>query len=94
MTVQKGSCYRGINRKIKRNRSFGKLRSSLKIINNLRVKKVKGCTKTRSVADDIYQPKLWYFKLLHFLNDQGILRSSRSNLDEEKRRILISNNMY
>ena len=44
------------------------------------MKKVKSTMKTGSGADNIYQPKLWCFKLLHFLNDQDIQRSFRSNL--------------
>lgn len=40
-------------------------------------------SKSGSGAEDIYEPKLWYYPLLRFLDDQNIPRPSRSNLDEE-----------
>lgn len=61
----------------------------LKKINNIRssyrkeVKKVESSSKSGSGADEQYVPKLWYFNLLSFLNDQCEPRNSRSNIDSE-----------
>lgn len=62
----------------------------LKKINNLRssyrkeLKKVREATKSGASADDVYLPKLWYYNLLHFLDDQETPRQSRSNLSEDE----------
>ncbi|XP_022162645.1 uncharacterized protein LOC111028339 [Myzus persicae] len=61
----------------------------VKKINNLRssyrkeLKKVKESTRTGSGADDVYQPKLWYFNILSFLDDQDTPRNSRSNIESD-----------
>lgn len=61
----------------------------IKKINNMRssyrkeLKKIKDSMKTGSGADEIYHPKLWYFDLLSFLNDQEKPRPSSSNLCQE-----------
>lgn len=46
------------------------------------LKKIKESTKSGSGTDEVYQPKLWYFDSLRFLNDQETPRQSRSNIDE------------
>ncbi|XP_054259939.1 uncharacterized protein LOC128994012 [Macrosteles quadrilineatus] len=62
----------------------------LKKINNLRssyrkeLKKVREATKSGASAEDVYLPKLWYYNLLHFLDDQETPRQSRSNLSEDE----------
>lgn len=61
----------------------------IKKINNLRssyrkeLKKVKASIKTGNGAEDVYQPKLWYFNILNFLSDQDIPRGSHSTLDSD-----------
>jgi hypothetical protein len=63
--------------------------SVVKKINNIRsnyrkeLKKVKASSRSGSGTEDIYQPKLWYFTLLTFLNDQEEPRSSRSNIESD-----------
>ncbi|XP_074038616.1 uncharacterized protein [Leptinotarsa decemlineata] len=60
----------------------------VKKINSLRSvyrKEVAKCNKSnRSGAgeDEIYKPALWYFDLLHFLNDQETPRKSRNTMIE------------
>ena len=67
--------------------------SVIKKINNMRssfrkeLKKIKECTRTGSGADEVYQPKLWYFEQLRFLNDQETPRPSRSNIDESENEV-------
>lgn len=62
----------------------------LKKINNLRssyrkeLKKVRESTKSGSSRDELYVPKLWYYNLLHFLDDQETPRNSRSNLSDDE----------
>lgn len=62
--------------------------SVIRKINNLRctykkeLKKVM-ISKSGSGSEDMYEPKLWYFPLMTFLNDQDIPRPSRSNLDTD-----------
>jgi len=61
----------------------------VKKINNLRssyrkeLKKIKESTRTGSGADDVYQPKLWYYNMLSFLDDQDTPRNSRSNIESD-----------
>jgi hypothetical protein len=63
----------------------------VKKINNIRsnyhkeLKQVKASSRSGSGTEDIhvYQPKLWYFTFLTFLNDQEEPRSSRSNIESD-----------
>ncbi|XP_061717035.1 uncharacterized protein LOC133524893 [Cydia pomonella] len=61
----------------------------VKKINNLRCtynkehKKVNASNKSGAGTEEIYEPKLWYYPLLKFLDDQHVPRPSRSNLDDE-----------
>lgn len=61
-----------------------------KKINNFRTsykreqKLVKNSMKSGKGTDDIYKPKLWYFELLSFLNDQDVPRTAISNLSDEE----------
>lgn len=45
-------------------------------------KKVLASKKNRSQV--LYKPKLWYYNLLHFLVDEGEIRSCRGFLEEEE----------
>ncbi|KAJ8937226.1 hypothetical protein NQ314_011981 [Rhamnusium bicolor] len=40
-------------------------------------------SKSGSGADDVYEPKLWYYSLLTFVDDQEIPKTSRCNLEIE-----------
>lgn len=61
-----------------------------KKINNFRtsykreLKLVLQSTKSGAGTDEIYTPKLWYFQLLSFLNDQDVPRRAISNLSDEE----------
>ncbi|KAG8231412.1 hypothetical protein J437_LFUL012422 [Ladona fulva] len=61
----------------------------LRKINNLRssyrkeLKKVKESMKSGSLVEEVYVPKLWYFKLLQFLDEQEMPQSSRSSLHSD-----------
>ncbi|XP_076034492.1 uncharacterized protein LOC143021096 isoform X1 [Oratosquilla oratoria] len=58
-------------------------------INNLRssyrkeLKKVKTSKKSGAAAENVYIPALWYFDLLHFIKDHGMVRSSVFDINEE-----------
>ncbi|XP_072385273.1 uncharacterized protein [Diabrotica undecimpunctata] len=61
-----------------------------KKINNFRtsykreLKLVLQSSKSGAGTDEIYKPKLWYFPLLSFLNDQDVPRRAISNLSDEE----------
>ncbi|XP_037917861.1 uncharacterized protein LOC119655801 [Hermetia illucens] len=44
--------------------------NALRTVYKKELSKVKSSEKSGAGADDIYKPSLWYFDLLHFLNDQ------------------------
>lgn len=46
------------------------------------VKKVAASRRSGAAADDIYQPRLWYYNLLLFLQDQEVGRDSVTNVNE------------
>lgn len=60
----------------------------LKKINNLRssfrkeANKAKDSMRTGSATDEVYHPKLWYYDLLKFVEDQEVPRNSRSNISD------------
>ncbi|XP_063535902.1 uncharacterized protein LOC134745756 [Cydia strobilella] len=62
----------------------------VKKINNLRtnyrkeLKKIKTLCNSGAGTDKIYTPRLWYFELLSFLNDQRVPRPSISNIDDDE----------
>ncbi|CAH1968461.1 unnamed protein product [Acanthoscelides obtectus] len=62
----------------------------LKKNNNLRssfrkdAKTVKDSMRTGSGADEVYHPKLWYYDLLKFVEDQEVSRNSRSNISDDE----------
>ncbi|KAJ8932481.1 hypothetical protein NQ318_001656 [Aromia moschata] len=49
-----------------------------------RIGKVNKSIRSGSGEDEIYKPSLWYFDLLHFLNDQETPRQSRNTMDENE----------
>ncbi|KAJ8946647.1 hypothetical protein NQ314_008819 [Rhamnusium bicolor] len=61
----------------------------VKKINNMRtsykkeLNKIKASEKSGAGSDEIYTPKLWYFKLFTFLNEQETPKTSISNLSDE-----------
>lgn len=61
-----------------------------KKINNFRTsykrerKLVQNSAKSGKGTDDIYKPKLWYFRLQSFLNDQDVPRKAVSNLSDDE----------
>ncbi|CAH1991147.1 unnamed protein product [Acanthoscelides obtectus] len=40
--------------------------------------------RTGSWADEVYHPKLWYYDLLKFAEDQQVSRNSRSNISDDE----------
>ena len=86
---KKEAAYSRLLEKLKEIDSSATKSSVVKKINNLRssyrkeLKKVKDSMKSGTGADEVYEPKLWYYKLLSFLDDQDIPRNSRSNVDSD-----------
>ncbi|XP_024879150.1 uncharacterized protein LOC112459340 [Temnothorax curvispinosus] len=87
--ARREAAYSKLVEKLKEVEPSANKESVVKKINNIRsnyrkeLKKVKASSKTGSGTDDIYEPKLWYFKLLCFLNDQDIPRKSRTNIESD-----------
>ena len=86
---KKEAAYSRLLEKLKEIDSSATKSSVVKNINNLRssyrkeFKKVKDSMKSGTGADEVYEPKLWYYKLLSFLDDQDIPQNSRSNVDSD-----------
>lgn len=61
----------------------------IKKIHNIRstyrkeYKRVKESMKSGCSPDDVYKPRLWYFSMLGFLDDQDVPRQSHSNLEDD-----------
>ncbi|XP_072387375.1 uncharacterized protein [Diabrotica undecimpunctata] len=61
----------------------------IKKINNIRSTykkertKVANSKKSGAGTDEVYVPKLWYFSMLLFLDEQDVARHSRSNMDND-----------
>lgn len=60
--------------------------NSLRTVYKKELAKVNASSKSGAGTDDVYLPKLWYFPLLQFLNDQDIQRKGKSTADEEDER--------
>ncbi|KAG8259750.1 hypothetical protein J6590_008785 [Homalodisca vitripennis] len=62
----------------------------VKKINSLRsvyrkdLAKINKSIRSGAGEDEIYKPSLWYFDLLHFLNDQETPRQSRNTMEENE----------
>lgn len=60
-----------------------------KKLNNFRtsykreLKLVKESCHSGAGADEVYKPKLWYFHLLSFLDDQEVVRASMDNISSD-----------
>ncbi|KAK3850193.1 hypothetical protein Pcinc_043083 [Petrolisthes cinctipes] len=57
-----------------------------------KVKKVTASRRSGAAADDIYQPRLWYYNLLLFLQDQEVGRDSVTNVNEATAHTLNNSN--
>ncbi|XP_067135388.1 uncharacterized protein [Centruroides vittatus] len=86
---KKEAAYLRLIEKLKEIEPNANKESVVKKINNIRsayrkeIKKIKASIKSGAGTEDIYKPKLWYFELLRFLDDQDTPRSSRSNIDSD-----------
>lgn len=85
--AKKEKSYLKLVQKLKEIEPLATKETVLKKINNIRsnfrkeLKKVQLSCNSAAEVDDIYVPKLWYFKLLNFLTDEEMPRTSCSNLD-------------
>lgn len=84
--AKKEESYSKLVEKLKEIEPHATRESVVKKINNIRCNFRKELNKVRSSmsgagSDDVYVPKLWYFKLLKFLSDEEVIRVSRSSLD-------------
>jgi len=57
--------------------------NTLRTVYKKELSKVNNSSKSGAGADEIYKPSLWYFDLLHFLNDQDSVRPTRNTMDDE-----------
>ncbi|XP_026819049.1 uncharacterized protein LOC113558324 [Rhopalosiphum maidis] len=86
---KKDAAYKLLVEKLKEIDSSATRSEVVKKINNLsssyrkEIKKVKESTRSGSGADDVYQPKLWYFNMLSFFDDQDTPRNSHSNIESD-----------
>lgn len=55
---------------------------------------VQSSLKLGAEAEDVYTPKLWYYDLLLFLDDQDLPRMSTSNIPDEEVRNKLSKYVY
>lgn len=83
---KKGAAYDVLVRKLKEKDDSATRDTVTKKINNLRSafrkehKKVISSLRSGTSADDVYQPSLWYYEQLLFLQDQEIPRQSVTNV--------------
>ena len=54
---------------------------SLRSMHQREQKKVRDSTRSGMGADAIYTPKLWYYGMMHFLNNSSQARASVSNIE-------------
>jgi len=86
---KKGLAYEEMVKKYKEFDPSADRNTVVKKINALRtvykkeLSKVNNSSKSGAGADEIYKPSLWYFDLLHFLNDQDTVRPTRNTMDDE-----------
>ncbi|XP_068204479.1 uncharacterized protein [Palaemon carinicauda] len=84
---KKGKAYESLVEKFKEIDKNADRDMVVKKINSLRTVYRKELAKVNDsnrsgTEEEIYKPSLWYFDLLHFLNDQETLRHSRNTMDE------------
>jgi len=63
--------------------TFVKKINALRTVYKKELSRVNNSLKSGAGADEIYKPSLWYFNLLHFLNDRDSVRSTRNTMDDE-----------
>ncbi|XP_026819018.1 uncharacterized protein LOC113557652 [Rhopalosiphum maidis] len=86
---KKSLAYEEMVKKYKEFDSLADRNTVVKKINALRtvykkeLSKINNSLKSGAGADEIYKPSLWYFDLLHILNDQDSVRSTRNTMDDE-----------
>ncbi|PSN42036.1 hypothetical protein C0J52_12277 [Blattella germanica] len=87
---KKGEAYERLVEKFKEIDVNASRETVVKKINSLRsvyrkeLAKVNKSIRSGAGEDEIYKPSLWYFDLLHFLNDQETPRPSRNTMDESE----------
>jgi len=87
--IKKGLAYEEMVKKYKEFDPSSDRNTVVKKMNALRkvykkeLSKVKNSSKSGAGVDEIYKPSLWYFDLLHFLNDQDSVRPTRNTMDDE-----------
>lgn len=86
---KKDAAYKLLEEKLKEIEPSSTKSTVVKKINNLRssyrkeLKKKRESMRTGSGVDEVYEPKLRYFKMLNFLDDQDVPRNSRSNIESD-----------
>lgn len=84
----KTAAYNVLIEKMKEKNERANRETVTKKINSMRssfrkeMKKVTASRKSGAAADDIYHPRLWYYHLLLFLQDQEDARESVTNISE------------
>ncbi|KAG8337730.1 hypothetical protein J6590_015392 [Homalodisca vitripennis] len=58
--------------------------NSLRSVYRKELAKINKSISSGAGEDEIYKPSLWYFDLLHFLNDQETPRQSRNTMEENE----------
>lgn len=87
---KKGEAYERLVEKFKEIDVNASRETVVKKVNSLRsvyrkeLAKVNKSIRSGAGEDEIYKPSLWYFDLLHFLNDQETPRPSRNTMDESE----------
>lgn len=85
---KKGEAYERLVEKFKEIDATASRDTVVKKVNSMRsvyrkeLAKVNKSIRSGAGEDEIYKPSLWYFDLLHFLNDQETPRPSRNTMDE------------
>ena len=57
--------------------------NSLRSVFKKELIKVKKSETSGTGEEEVYKPSLWYFDLLHFLNDQDVPRTPRETIDDD-----------
>ena len=84
--IIKNSCYEELVKKLKEINNDANREMVVKKINTFRttyrkeLKKVRASEKSGAGVEDVYEPTLWYFPVLSFLEDQEETVPSRSSM--------------
>ncbi|KAL4717001.1 hypothetical protein ACJJTC_001862 [Scirpophaga incertulas] len=76
---KKNEAYHLMIEKLKERHGNKKKNNSLRSSRRKEKKKVKDSLKSGTSTDDVYQPSLWYYELLDFVDDQETARDPISN---------------